>query len=50
MRYFNRVDTKAKRIEQKIGVAPPTGTAVVADAANTDLVHLEIGAPSVGAS
>jgi len=43
------VDRKAERIEKKIGVAPPADTAVVAEPANTDLVHLEIGEPGVGA-
>jgi hypothetical protein len=43
------VDAKSERIEHALRAVLPAGTAVVAEPASADLVHVEIGAPSVGA-
>lgn len=49
MGYSAGVDATSERIERALRAVLPAGTAVVAESASPDLVHVEIGAPSVGA-
>lgn len=47
--YSARVDVTSERIERALLAVLPAGTAVVAKPANAERVHVDIGAPSVGA-